>query len=105
MSILALREHNWLIPGKDEVPTFDTIISDIYPVTGESAMMITNSFGGIPIDKWIVLVRHMHRFNSMVWTTMTFVDSKPTKTNALDAARDFAYGAFGIDIADYDIPF
>lgn len=98
-------DHDWRVQPPDEHATHNVLITDIYPVTGESAMMITNSFAGVPIDKWMVMVRHMHRFNDMVWSTMTFVDSKPTKTSALDAARDFAFGAFGVDIADFDIPF
>ena len=101
----VLAPYDWKLARDRERAYFDAMITEIYPCTPSTAMIVTNSFGGVPVDQWMVFTRFLINAGTHGYTSMTFIDRADLLTDARNAARERAWLAFGVDIAVYDLPF
>jgi len=103
--IYPMPAHSW---GKNPIienALTSYAITSIYPVKADVALVITNSFGGIKLTQWLIFERFMKREGEHVRTVMSYITQADTFTEALDHARVFGRGVYGVDIADYNTPF
>lgn len=105
LTVDQLHPHDWNIHLDKQFPTYELLVSDIRPVQPNVAVMVTNSFASIPIDKWIVMARFMTMIGDMAYTTMKVIGTANMLSEAMDIAREWAWLEYGQDIAAYDIPF
>lgn len=101
----TLLPYDWRIAPDHEHASFDRLISEIYPLREGIALMITNSFGGVPCDSWMLLIRFMVNLDDHIYTSMGLIDHASQLTVARDIARRYGWNEYGVDISTYDIPF
>lgn len=101
----AIKQHDWKIPSSRENAQAGVLVTDIYPIREGIAMMVTNSFGGIRMDTWMIFERFMQQIDANIETRVRWIASETHLTDALNIMRKYAWGVYQKDIATERFPF
>lgn len=86
-------------------PVREYLITSIYPVRDGLALMVTNSFGGIAVDTWLVFERHMTLVFDRVNTRLSYVGEHASLSGACEIVRRWSLAVYGKDVIGDDLPF
>jgi hypothetical protein len=100
-----IAPYNWHIAPEKEAARSNVLTTTIYPVRPDVALVVTNSFGGVPLAQWLVLERFVNMIDNRVYTVFSFVAQADRQSEALNYARSFGCGVYGVDITINDAPF
>lgn len=105
MTFLVLKSHDWQIKPAQDNAAQAYLVTAIYPMRADVAIVVTNSLSGVRLDQWLIFERFMVLIDDTVHTRMSFIDNRTHMTEALDVVRKFGIGVYGVDISLVDVPF
>ena len=101
----TLPACDWNVPRSQENPLSCPMSSLVFPISDTKFVSVANVVSNVRFDTWFVFQCTKVEVADTGLNVVLFVAERYTQTDALNAAREYAWLVFKIDIFSNDIPF
>lgn len=105
MNTQNLPACDWNVPRSQENPLSCPLSSMEFPISGNKYVNVTNAVASVRFDTWFVFQCTKVEVADSGLAVVLFVAERYTQTDALNAAREYAWLVFKKDIFSDDLPF